>query len=78
MYPSEIGVLILEFRGGHVCTAVNYKGESGRSQLCGSVCFLHVMIEGRGDSEERTVIYYRLSKVLLRSDLVIFKPSVED
>ena len=52
MYPSEIGVLILEFRGIHVCTAVNYKGESGRSQLCGSVCFLYVTIGGRGDSEE--------------------------
>ena len=78
MCPSEMGVLILEFRGGHVCTAVNYKGESGRSQLCGSVRFLDVMIGWRGDSEDRRIINYRLSKVLLESDLVFFKPSVED
>ena len=33
-HSCDTGILTVEFRGGHVCTAVNYEGENGRNQVC--------------------------------------------
>lgn len=34
---SQTGVLIMEFRGGSTCLAIDYKGEAGSTELCLSV-----------------------------------------